>query len=181
MYNAKVSAPPERILTIGKSINKVDSNSAIWYLPYSVAGKMPIPDGYGLKRAWVASQTALKNKTDKFARITFGVGDSIKSYNRPCINLHLFFEDKTNRKELDKYTESIPYSIEFHYMMGGTAIFSFESERKPSLFQQWQLETFNAIIDAYEEQLQNYRDQLAELEAKRANMGTNPAYFREIE
>jgi len=48
--------------------------------------------------------------------------------------------------------------------------------------EKWQLSTFKSIISAYENKLQDYKDALAEMEARKGIlMGDNPGYYRRIE
>jgi len=48
--------------------------------------------------------------------------------------------------------------------------------------QKWQQQTFKAIIDAYEETLEDYNNKVAEEKAKALEIkGTNPGFYRQIE
>ncbi len=70
---------------------------------------------------------------------------------------------------------TLPVSVTIHY--------SVLCERTPTKFQQWQIDTFNAIMDAYENLKANYDDaqQLEQNAAVTEIQGRNPLLNREVE
>ena len=183
IYNAEVSPPPPSIQLVGKSFKKETPDPTQWYKPYAVTDQLIIPEGYGLNKAYVSGQGAAsgQSKTSGYCRFSISVADNTKKYWTAKLNKTLFLEDNKTL-ELDKYTDSVPVGVEFFWMHGGLVSISLELKRKEHHYRAWQLETFRAIISAYEDRLQEYNDSMAELEAKRGVLlSDNPKYYREIE
>jgi hypothetical protein len=73
-------------------------------------------------------------------------------------------------------------AVQFTGLDGGLVTVEIELERKASLFADWQIETFNTLIAAYEDRLTEYKDALAEVEVQKGQLlADNPNYFRRIE
>jgi hypothetical protein len=54
---------------------------------------------------------------------------------------------------------------------------------KPSVFEQWQIDTYNAVMDAYNQRVKEFQNALAQAQALRGVdiRGTNPAINRQLE
>jgi hypothetical protein len=177
-YNAEVNTPPSRIQLLGKSFKMPDDGQP-WYAGNkSISENMVLPDGYGLNKAYVS---AIGERGATWGRYYVAVGDNTREYWAGNVPKQLFLEDNENL-ELDKFSETVPVGIQFVGITCGLVTVSMELLRKSDHFAKWQLETYNAIITAYESRLQEYKDSLAELELKKAgSLKDNPAYYREIE
>lgn len=177
-YNAEVQPPPAIKQLVGKSYSKSqqqgDGNQ---WQNKAMTDNIVIPEGYGLDKAFL-SLTFYGH--DSGSNVAIGIADTHKMYFQNETR-SLFLTD-SNILELDKYTDSVPVSMFFNMCWGGQVNISLELVRKKEIYEAWQLETFNAIITAYEDKLQQFKDELAQAEVKRGNMlATNPAYHREIE
>lgn len=177
-YNAIVNPPPPKIQVIGKSFKMPDDGQP-WYLGNkSITEDLSIPEGYGLNKAYIS---AIGERGDAAGRYYVAIGDNTREYWSGNVPKQLFLEDNENL-ELDKYIGSIPIGVQYILIKVGLVTLTIELVRKHEAFAKWQLETFNAILDAYETKLQEYKDAVAEMEVKKSGaIKDNPAYYREIE
>lgn len=82
----------------------------------------------------------------------------------------------------EPYLSKIPVSISCWDIKGFSGNLIVECELTSEGFRKWQVETFNAIIEAYEQRLAEYNAKIAELKAKQEDkVRTNPLFYREIE
>ncbi|NVK53668.1 MAG: hypothetical protein HWD85_12100 [Flavobacteriaceae bacterium] len=165
-----VQSPPSRILVVGDSLLPTKGES-------SVQKNIPIPSGYGLKRAVVSV------KSVNYRTYTFNVAVAIagiSEYLGESIDNHLLI-DESKLSEIEYYENTIPFSASFFNTFSGSVNASLILKRKQEHFEQWQLETYNSIMDAYNDKMKDYQDALAQAEAKQGIlMGTNPAFYQEI-
>ncbi len=177
-YNAIVTPPPPKIQVMGKSFKMPDDGQP-WYLGNkSVTEDITIPEGYGLNKAYIS---AIGERGDVAGRYYVAIGDNTREYWSGNVPKQLFLEDNENL-ELDKYVGSVPVGVQYILIKVGLVTLTLELIRKQETYANWQLETFNAIMDAYETKLQEYKDSVAEMQAKKSgSMKDNPAYYREIE
>lgn len=179
VYNSEVEPPPASKLVVGKSYSKSQQQGdGGWEKSKAITDNVVIPDGYGLDKVFISSKCT---NLDTGAYLSIGVADQTKVYSFLAMDNQLFASD-TESTEIDKYSESIPVSVFFEKVHGGTVNISLELKRKKEIYEKWQLETFNTIVTGFEEKLQKYKDELAEAEVQRGNiLAANPAYYREIE
>lgn len=177
-YGATIMTPPETIKVVAKTLIRPQDGSA-WHESKVVSDEIILPEGYGLKRAYI---TATGNGDNSgWERYYITVGSVSRVYWTDQQDRFLHLEDTTTT-ELEKFTESVPVAAQFTGLDGGIVSFELELMRRDSFFADWQLETFNAIISAYESRLQEYKDAVAEQEVRKGVlMGDNPAYLRRIE
>lgn len=185
-YGATVSVPPESTMVIGKSIVSSLDNE-LWNKSQPVTEEIKLPDGYGISRVYVNSlgngdRATLPNggNWSRYYVSVAGIPFVYWYVGQPFVrSLHA---DLTTKPELSRFTESVPIGVQFTGIEGGVVSVELELIRKESHFAEWQLETYNAIMEAYEARVQDYRDALAEVEVKRTQLlADNPAYFRRIE
>lgn len=177
MYGATVSPPPLKYLLVSKSIEKPNDGSA-WYVGKTVLSEISIPESYAIDAIWIsiaASDDAAWNFVD------VGVAGTTFRYYPDSIDRWLFatpdlFPDL-------KYALG-PVAIAAHFMghQSGVVTVTMRIVRKWALFQAWQIESFNAVMAAYNERLAEYKNALAELEAKQNAVNSeNSAFYRQIE
>ncbi|MCC6721058.1 MAG: hypothetical protein IT243_02565 [Bacteroidia bacterium] len=182
-YKAEVSPPPPKVQLVGKTYRTPDDGKPWYEGTKGVTDQIILPEGYGLRKAYVAAmgETVVTKKPDlSWSRYYISVADNTRQYWCGEIIKQMFLEDNETT-DLEFYTESIPVSIQFIGINGGIVTITLELLRKEDVFAAWQLQTYNAILKAYEDRLQEYKDALAELEIKKSGMADNPAYYREIE
>jgi hypothetical protein len=191
-FNAQVSPPPSEVIMIGKGYTKSQGeNDGNAENDKCIADEIRLPDGYGLdsvfvagfcKRNWVKRTGEVALSLDPASEVGVAVADVCRHY-KDCepIKQNLFLQD-TNDVSLEQYTTGVPVTVHFYHIWSGHVNVNLKLRRKPELYAQWQLDTFNSIISAYEEKLSAYQDRLAEEQAKKGQLlGTNPGYYREIE
>ena len=203
-YGAEeVQAPPARTQVVGKSVSKSQQQGDKGYLNNKAfADQIVIPSGYGVERVYVscAASSGVKKvpitettfhtlygvtrrfyyEEEGYGNVMVTVADSAKHYYDFPVKKDLFLED-TDQSNIDKYSEAVPFSVGFEFIWIGQVTLSLELIRKKEHFEAWQLETFNAIMDAFNTRMKDYQDALAQAEAKQGiEMGTNPAFYREI-
>lgn len=177
-YNAEVSPPPSKTVVVGKTFHKQEVDDESWSRPQTFTENLPIPEGYGFKQAIISGDSF--NKT-KQSRVLVSVGDNTRAFRDDPLSKRIF-DIGGNYANLGNYVDSIPVGAEFFKLEGGIININIELARKEAHYHSWQLETFRAIIDAYNLRAQEYSDKLAELEAKRSELiGDNPGYYRQIE
>lgn len=185
-YGATVSVPPDSTMVIGKSIVSSLDNE-LWNKSQPVTEDIKLPDGYGISRVYV-------NSLGNGDRATLPNGGNWSRYYVSVAGIPFVYwyvgqpftrslhADLTTKPELSRFTDSVPIGVQFTGIEGGVVSIELELIRKESHFAAWQLETYNAILEAYNERVQDYRDALAEVEVKRTQLlADNPAYFRRIE
>lgn len=183
-YGAEVAPPPDQNVVIGKTIaSTLDPEQ--WNKSQSVADEIRLPEGYGLSRIFVNCLGQVEKATPsnwaRFYVAAAGIPRIMWAASSTWHERHLLADLSTN-PELSRFTDSVPVGAQFTGVEGGMVSYELELVRKPSHFAQWQLDTYNQIIQAYEDRLQDYRDALAEVEVKRAALlADNPMYFRQIE
>lgn len=170
MYNAKVDAYPDSNISIGKSFSftVVDSNKDQEY--DEVAAKddsITIPEGYKSTRAEVIWS---RNWEPPYDNMHVMVGDR-------------YFGNPSNlNKSLPGFQGNVPISFSIIGSHVGNANIKIDCTLTTERIEQWQLETFEAIMDGYYKMLEEYNAKKAEAEEKaEKNKQTNPLYYRQIE
>lgn len=183
-YGAEVQAPPAKNITVGKNLTKPQDGTE-WHVTKVVTDQIVIPDGYGIRKIFISGmgngdKTMIEGE-DGWDRFIVSVAGITQRYWTDTQEKVLFASD-WGHPELLKYSDSIPVSAQFTGFDGGIVSISVELQRKHDLMEKWQLETFSTIMAAYEERLMDYKDAIAEMEARKGNlMKDNPAYYRRIE
>lgn len=181
-YNVEIKAKPENEFFISKSYSKENSD----YWAQSADLNIDIPDNYR-----VISFSGFLN-TSKSGE--HGEGNhqnhtkiSIAGMDFPTLQ-HL---EEGNGAPFRKYkieADGLNICKSFGISLSSwrTKVYGLELTLKCSLnaniLQQWQQETFNAIIAAYEEKLSEYNEKKKEFESKEKELTTtNPGFYRKIE
>lgn len=152
-YNADVDGPPAFEIHMGKTYSKSQQGGDGGNdTNKSVSDLVDIPEGYKM--------------VDYTTEMSKGGNGGLIRVN-------------VQRKE---YVKKIPVSVLFEWLWVGNVSISFKLQRTKEFFEQWQIETFNAIIKAYEEQLAEYNSKVAELRVSQSEKAkTNPMFYRQIE
>lgn len=171
-YGAEIEPCPELNKTIGKTFTgvKVGDNETL-----DGSADVTIPDGY------VARSTNVKvtAKTDGDRYQAHVVAVTVGSH-------HIMFNQNVDINEnrgiyhtLDNYTEQIPVSfLSLNFNTVNIAI-SVKLEASAELLNRWKIQTFDAILKAYERKKLEYEDALASVTA--TSKTANPGFYRQIE
>jgi len=143
-YSAEVSSPP--------SFNKMTG----WEHSFSVTSKdgmardnstsLDIPEGYFTVQ-WGFAQT--------------GLGAGWPNWGISVGNDHhvgVYASEKEIIREMDPFTEKLPIAIYTDTYWGGTVSVNVKLQRSTEYFEQWQNETYNAIMEAYYDRVQEYNE-----------------------
>lgn len=178
IYNATIESCPSKNISIGKEFNFDSLNNDNTSKSWSDKHNLSIPDGYKTIGATVSlAGPKMSNSWQSSAAVSVG--------NLRYMNLNgndnMQISPKTG-DTLNSFEKSIPISVYFIAFHTGTVNVNVQLERTDSYYQQWQIDTFNTIIKAYEAKLEEYNAKVKEMKALQTEkMRTNPLFYREIE
>ncbi len=176
-YGAVVSPPPNKFLTVGKTLLKPD-DGAEWHIPKTVKDDIIIPPGYGIESI---NFSFGGNKREKWCNFLISAAGVTRRLYEDHASDWLFAHVDAH-PSFRQYSTTIPISAQFLGHDAGMVSFSVKLSHKASTMAEWQLKTYNAILSAYEDRLQEYKNQLASRETELGvQMGDNPAFHRKIE
>lgn len=171
-YNAEVSPRPEQSIVTGVSFSYTtpETNKAEWDEVAAENTEHEIPEGYETSSAKVAFHQT----------------------NEPGYGTHVVVGDKAfhsttlSPKIISKYTETIPvsYSVMGHH--SGSINVEISCQLTSEGLEQWQNETYNAIMNAYYDRVNEYNDfKRAQQDLDESTEGErirfNPAFNRSME
>src|SRR4029079_16897446 len=145
--------------------------------PYRSAAfnEIEVPEGYLARRATVqnAYQDALLEEGNPLSGggwITISVGDS----------QFLKFVPGDESVDLPGLRGVVPVGV----MVRGASAYvlnvSIECDLDDRLFQKWQLDTYNTILNAYRDQKAQYDNELEDHKAKQQSAGLNPRFSQQL-
>lgn len=136
------------------------------YQALSVKGKISVVKGFFT--GFFTNQCA--NVTVGNTKIPFDFSSWAQAYLTSDINLDF---------KPDSFIEKIPVSLIAWDIKGISGNLIATCQLTPEAYNEWQLKTFNAIIQAYEIKLEEYNQKLKQLKSE--IKGTNPGFYRQIE
>ena len=179
-FGADIEGPPAFTMVVGKSY----SGEAVNGKGHNNWNDLKIPEGYKLEK--VNCTFNFKKHSNNNIRASVSIGDQIQHFMPSNTNESTTgFNSYPSKFELGAIghtTDTIPVSIVTWdvgaYMLTINAIFKNTDE----FWKKWQIETFNKIIQAYEDKLATYEQKLAAFNAEvKQSRATNPLFYREIE
>ncbi|WP_395077138.1 hypothetical protein [Flavobacterium sp.] len=173
VYNAEVNSPQDKIIYVGKSIDYSSTPSST---AYSKSDTVKIPEGYESYSAKLQTSGASPGGTSGWGRyISVIFGDKSFFYTPG-------WSTQSGVVLIDKYRDSLPIILgttNHHYANISVNIQCYLTQEAQ---QQWQIDTFNKIIKAYEIKLSEYNTKLAQAKALQIEkVRTNPLFYRQIE
>lgn len=172
IYNAQVNAKPDSTVAVGKSIEHyakdVDQGE-------SKTGIISVPDGYVAQKA-NACFTGMPAGGGGWQRIMLAtIGDKpVIASSAGAQNFDGYFFD------IKPFTKEVPVVVSFCNYHVGAVNFTVLCGLTNEAYAEWQLDTFNTIIKAYEAKLAEYNDSMASATVETVK-GTNPGFYRTIE
>jgi hypothetical protein len=159
----KVSSPPANFIVTGKAIDNNDNGTN------TKSDNVPVPSGYFALEGLVTGHDWGNAFTSYLGRAGF-------------IDNSAWGEDPIHMDQwqpLEPFREAVPFAI----MSTGKFCINviIKCQRTPEVFQQWQMDTYAAIMDAYSKMKSDYNNALENMQDINAVMGENPARNREIE
>ncbi len=186
MYNASIESHPENTITVGKSFDyntstpkQANSKSEIIRIPEKYMSNKVSAEfepfftgdvGWGMQARLIVGNKAIF-KGSIFSGFAFWPN----SYNFTNIS----YPVKIENEYMPGYKGEVPITVASTnaYTINGNV--SIECVLTNEAKEQWQIETFNTIIQAYERKLEEYNQKLKQLNSQA--QGTNPLFFRQIE
>lgn len=176
IYNAEIDPVPQSEYNIGKSLSGsyVGSLSEVEF--FSLKDEIKVPEGYEAVSGKV-SVSATQDYDSHNVAILTGIGDQ-----RYTVLSGGFRNEASSELPFGApYRDTVPVSVTFSNFFTGTANFSVKVRRGQDLYQKWQIETFNAIISAYETKLKEYNEKVAAIKAEQTEKEKiNPMYYEQI-
>ncbi|WP_128330271.1 hypothetical protein [Apibacter sp. HY039] len=177
-YKAKVEAVPDAIITISHSYSK--ENGDEW--AECGNGKVELPKNY---QAISFSGQLATTKTGSHGNGNGQSGSFIYIADR-MFSAPLENGAPHRRYYLSANNLSVRNSLEYSFNSWRVKVYSLSLSVKCELtleaYQEWQLDTFNNILEAYQSQLDEYNNRLSEMKTEnKIRLETNPLYYRQIE
>lgn len=171
-YGAEIEPFPELNKTIGKSFSgvKVGDDEIL-----DGSADVTIPEGYIARSANV--KVTAKTDGDRYDAhmVSITVGSHHIMFNQ---NLDIN-DNRGIYHTLDNYTEQIPVSfLSLNFNTINIAV-SIKLEASAALLNRWKIQTFDAILKAYERKKLEYEDALAAI--SQTSKTANPGFYRQIE
>lgn len=179
IYNVEVEPCPVASLVIGKSFSKGQDSSISQVETFSISEDIKITEGYEAVSGTV-TVNATHNGFANSQGVRASLGNKIVIFDE--VNTMPFSVGSKTSVILNNSSESVPFAITFSNFFSGSATVTLNLTRGVARLQQWQIETFNAIIKAYEAKLEEYNAKVSESKAMQTEkLRTNPLFYRQIE
>ena len=170
-YGAEVEACPKSSIVVSKAYEysgKLDNVKA-------VAEEIAIPEKYKTKEVQYlySAYSSPETNDNRWKHILIHVGNFSKNIFHNTVQP---LADK-GFVAIQEFTNKIPVSLSFTNYYVGHIILNIKCELTAEAKKEWQVETFNAIMEAYEERLAEYNAKVTEF----TKVENNPLFYREIE
>lgn len=182
LYNAEIESMPEKAISICKSFSFSNKENKDGNRMWDENTTIDVPEGYITKKATVKANH-IRMVSSWGSHFMIGVGNKNIEYAGNSNPNSLFPSNKECFFDnLDPFTDKIPVSFASLVNYCGAINVTINCELTNAAKKQWQLETYNAIIDAYEAKLAEYNEKLADLKnIQLAKAKSNPMFYRQIE
>ena len=176
-FNAEINAMPENEVVFGKSLFVEQATPA--YEAVSKADSIKIDERYYS----VSAKATMAGHDDTSSQVhvaTVLFGDLNKWDD--VIFRGISSKSSSVYETISKYKGEVPISIQYYNYHTGCVNVSVKCRLSDEAKTQWQIETFNAIIKAYEDKLKAYNDKMEELKGMQSQkLKINPLYYRQVE
>jgi hypothetical protein len=162
-YNAKVNTCPEEYIIIGKAYSFVQKTRDSLF---TITSAINLPDNYVSVEA--------KTYFSSFPQGPIGLPWTISLIS--IIGNKLSTSSNDLFFIIDKFSKEVPINIEILGFHSATVNVTIKCQLKPEALQKWKKETFEAIIEAYNRQLEDFN---AQQESK--FLDSNPLFYRQTE
>lgn len=179
IYNADIEPCPKQYITLGKAISGSYSGSNSRVEFFSFSDEITIPDGY-MATSGKVNASASHDGSASHQKILVQIGDINASSGQGS---PISYSSSSSYSSFNKsFESSVPVSVTYSNHFSGSVNFSVHCERTTNMFNQWRIDTFKAIITAYEEKLREHNEKKEQLKALQKERATiNPLFYREIE
>ncbi|WP_211165425.1 hypothetical protein [Flavobacterium silvaticum] len=179
-YNAEIPAQPTAELSAGASFKILYDESAVTFGSIEAnagQGSIKVPEGYEAYYASGVFSAVSDNGSGGGILLSLSIGNVTNKYESTFFAEQLFVNDY-----IIPYQVEVPVSFTLGNHVAGDITASVKCRPTPETMNKWRLESFKAVIDAYEDALSKYEQKMAEAEAKEgAIKEANPGFYRQIE
>lgn len=176
-YNAQISSMPEQTIYTGSSLAAdIDVTREVNHISFgSVKETIELPDGYKAIGANATISAVDDGDPRNGKGIIVNIGNiQIKDITKsPLVNYTSLYQN------ISSFNKTVPVSVTFANYFSGSIAVSIKCQLTAEALQQWQYDTFNAIITAYEEALEKYKTEVSVNDDNKDK--TNPLFYRQIE
>ncbi|WP_187695289.1 hypothetical protein [Chryseobacterium sp.] len=174
-YNVDISEKPEEIIYLGKSFDFSSNESK---QAQTKSGSIPVSEGYKTVKANASFSCAGPGNNNGWSSSVFiTMGNVTKHFPYQHI-----VERNTGFIDVEGFSEEFPVSVGHTNMHVIDITFNVRCQLTQEAKNAWLQKTFKAIIDAYQDALEQYNSKLAEELGKAVNIkGSNPGFYRQIE
>jgi hypothetical protein len=173
VYNTEIEPVPDATIRISKAFQMDSVAGEIG----SKADKIELPEGYKAVSADVNYMFYYHPSKIEFSHIVITVGDR----KTPLVTNSTYFNN-TYRLYFDSpINKEVAVGIEAADVSAISCTVVLNCVRTDQYYKQWQLNSFNAIVEAYEKKLAAYNDAMAAIESDPVSKETNPLFYRQIE
>ncbi len=166
-YNAEVNTQPAETIMLSKAFKIDYSGGTDRDEANSISDSIEILEGYEATAGKVEGRIFAHSTHGDNARVTISVGDVSGLETAEGDHRNIEF----NITQLGNIRGELAVSASSYDMAACSFNVSATCTRTPELLEQWQNETYNAILEAYYDRLQEYNDAMREFEA---NNGLTP-------
>lgn len=174
-FNVSLDEKKKNVIKISKAfkLDFVDNGQE----GNSLNDHVEIPEGYIANRAFL-SGSFYHHEPVNAKSLSITVANQSNTFGNSTVN----FEQTYNIDTINNINDKVAISCSSYDTFTSNFNIVVECKLKDSFYKKWQQETFNAIIEGYEDALAKYNQQLAEQEAIAVQIkGTNPGFYRQIE
>lgn len=169
LYNVSgVTPPPPFTRVLGSALHKAKAQDEPPLIAQSHK-ELEIPEGYVAKWAWIRGDATARTAVNPEFLVKVGLH---RSRTKTALAIRMNNEEGI-----------LPISVLALNFQAYTANIEVYCERTPRHYEDWQLKTFNAIMDAYRNEKAQYNEEVAAAAIRQGVQiqGRNPARNREIE
>ena len=177
IYNAEVLPMPDNIIYVGKSIaiEKASPGSE----SVSKNEMIKIDEKYVTTEAKAIFSGHEDTDWTQVHGITIIFGDKTVQTN---VRIRGIYDGYPPFQSVSGYKNEFPVSVWYYNFHTGSVNVTVKCELTPQSKQQWQIDTFNTIVKAYETKLSEYNAKVAQAKAMQSEkVRTNPMFYRQIE
>lgn len=169
-YRAEVEVYPKQSIIVSKPFEYSGQLDTI----KTMSEEVVIPEKYKTKSVQYlySAYSSPETNDNRWKHILIHVGDFSKNI------FHNTVQPITEKAffSLQEYTNKIPVSVSFTNYYVGHVIINLKCELTEEAIKDWQVATYNAIMNAYEKRLAEYNSKVSEV-----TKGKNSLMYREIE
>jgi hypothetical protein len=199
VYNAAPVPVPEETRSVGKSF-KIEAkpgniaNDEVYHVRYvGQNGEVELPEGYSCSQVSILGNLMFHPSGLEYAKLVVQAGDSAAIFRYTYSGgktasvdagnpYHAAYDADGLRTPQVLYfsrpvSGRLPVSCNGYDIEYGTYTVMAVCTRTQALYDQWRIEAFNSIINAYEERRAQYNEAISSLESKKVN----PQFYRQIE